>query len=673
MKKNQKPELLLPAGNLDMALAAFEGGADAVYAGLSDFNARKRARNFSYNEMYSLIDHAEKTQKKVYLTLNTLVKNKETFDIIDILSRIVQMNPAGIIIQDWGMYYILKKHFPSLPLHASTQMGLHNSLGAIDALEKGFKRIILARELTFSELKTISTLSNIELEIFVHGSLCYSFSGYCLFSSYLGGMSANRGLCKQPCRRLFNIGKEQQYLFSLKDLQLIEMIPEIMKLGISSLKIEGRMKSIDYVYKTAKAYRMVINDNNKIMEAKKLLQEDMSREKTSYFMGEELQNVFTETPSVGKLIGAVEEIREKGIVFETCADFHKNSKIRIVGQHDLDADIIEVNLMSQENNPGHHLHIAHKGMKINLEINTQNIEIGDEIYLISDKTDIRLPKITIKKFNFNPMTSIKKQVSKNNLHVDPKRKNKEIFLRIDHPDWIPIIPFDQIKGLFLNFTKRYWQDKQDFIESILPYKDKIIIEFPVFISEDNILYYRDFVKDIIAMGFSNFSISHISQKHLFPKQEKLAIYSNENIYGLNDFAIQFLKTNEITQHIYPYENDIDNLLTGTDRSGIIPLYYFPKLFYSRMPLNVRNDEMFNDTKNEYQKFIRDGMTIISAKAPVSLYQYTEKLLNKGFNRFLADLSFTIPDVSLINKLLNGFEESSHFSNSGKFNFKKGLW
>ncbi len=671
MKKNQKPELLLPAGNLDMALAAFEGGADAVYAGIGDFNARKRAKNFSYNEMYTLIDYANLHQKKVYLTLNTLVKNKETYDLIDTLAKLTQMKPSGIIIQDWGIYYIMKHLFPQINIHASTQMGLHNSLGAIDGLDKGFKRIILARELTFSELKTISSLSNIELEIFVHGSLCYSFSGYCLFSSYLGGMSANRGLCKQPCRRLFNIGREQHYLFSLKDLQLIDMIPEILKLGISSLKIEGRMKSVDYVYKTAKAYKMVLNDINRISEAKKLLEEDLSREKTNYFMGEHLQDVFTESPSVGQFIGKIEKISKDRIVFETNNEFHKHSKIRIIGQHDQDADIIEINEISADGEENLHISKAISGMKVSLPISTDKLEIGDEIYLVSDRFEIKLPKLKIKKFNFEIVPINKRNLIK--INSNAVKRPQEIYFRIDHPDWLSFINLEQVKGIFLAFTKKYWIDKDDFIDTISKIKEKAIIELPIFISEDNLLFYSDLIKALRQLGFKNFALSQLSQKHLFDRINEVNLCSTESVYLMNDFAVQMVKNNQIKNYIYPYENDIDNLLTGIDRLGIIPLYYYPKLFYSRMPLNVRQDEEFSDTKNEYKKFIRDGMTIISGKTPVSLFQYSEKLKNKGFSRFLADLSYISPDVSLINKLFIAFEESMSLNKVSKFNFKKGLW
>ena len=301
----KKPELLLPAGNIDMAMCAFEGGADAVYAGMQQFNARQRAKNFSKNEMASLIEYAHQNNKKVYFTLNTLLKNKETYELVDLLEELNIMRPDAIIIQDWGVYYLISKYFKQNKIHASTQMGVHNSIGNEDAKNRGFERVVLARELTFHELEEVAKKKTTQLELFIHGSLCYSMSGHCLFSSYLGGMSANRGLCKQPCRRLFAVSKEQHYLFSLKDLQLIDYIPEIIDLGIESLKIEGRMKSADYVYNTARAYRMAIDDNNRIEEAKNILNRDLARDKTAYFMGSDIHDIFS-SPTVGGYLGKVD-------------------------------------------------------------------------------------------------------------------------------------------------------------------------------------------------------------------------------------------------------------------------------------------------------------------------------------------------------------------------------
>ena len=279
----KKTELLLPVGNTETFYAALEGGADAVYLGLKHFNARGRALNFSNRQIPVLIDLAHKNNRKVFITLNTVIKNKELPELIDVVDFLNKIKPDAVIIQDWGVYHIIKKYFTVLTVHASTQMANHNSLGAIYSYEKNFERVILARELTLQEAEEVNQKSKIQTEVFIHGALCYSFSGMCNFSSYLGGHGANRGICSQVCRRAFDTGKDAKYFYSLKDNQQIENIHNLIEAGVYSLKIEGRMKSSDYVYKVARAYRAVIDDKANLPYAQELLQTETGRKKHLIF------------------------------------------------------------------------------------------------------------------------------------------------------------------------------------------------------------------------------------------------------------------------------------------------------------------------------------------------------------------------------------------------------
>ncbi len=196
----------------------------------------------------------------------------------------------------------------------------------------GFERVILARELTMSELQSISTQNYVDLEMFVHGALCYSFSGLCLLSSYIGGIGANRGLCTQPCRRVFEVNSEKKYLFSLKDNELLNHVSELTKLGITSFKVEGRMKSAEYVYRVAKAYRMMIDNPEKTEEAGKLLQYDMGRQKTSYFAGGDVRDALSGFPDTGLFIGTVTGSSSAAIKVETSHPLETGNRIRIHGK-----------------------------------------------------------------------------------------------------------------------------------------------------------------------------------------------------------------------------------------------------------------------------------------------------------------------------------------------------
>ena len=253
-------ELLAPAGNLECALAAFDEGADAVYAGLKKFNARERTENFSGEEMSKLIAYAHKHGRKVYVTFNTLVKENELDEAAAELARLERLRPDAVIVQDVGIVRLARKYFPALTLHGSTQMSLHNSAGLRVAAELGLSRVILERQTTLTELETMMRSNPpVEVEIFIHGALCCCISGTCLLSSWLGGWSGNRGKCKQPCRRRHRSAEGNGFFLSAQDLETLEILPRLLKSGVSAFKIEGRLRRPDYVSNVVAAYRMAMD------------------------------------------------------------------------------------------------------------------------------------------------------------------------------------------------------------------------------------------------------------------------------------------------------------------------------------------------------------------------------------------------------------------------------
>ncbi|MHB8811168.1 MAG: U32 family peptidase, partial [Desulfobulbaceae bacterium] len=255
----QRLELLAPAGSLEAFFAALDNGADAVYCGLKEFSARVKAKNFTLAEVERLTASAHRERKKLYVTLNTLIKEAELPKLIDILAGLAGMGVDGIIIQDLGVWRLARTWFPELALHASTQMTVHNGAGVRMLEQMGFVRAVLARELSLAEIAEIRQQTAIELEHFVHGALCFSISGQCFFSSTVSGMSGNRGRCAQPCRRRYQHRGQPGYHFSTSDLCAIDLLPDLIEAGITSFKIEGRMKSAEYVARVVAAYRLVLD------------------------------------------------------------------------------------------------------------------------------------------------------------------------------------------------------------------------------------------------------------------------------------------------------------------------------------------------------------------------------------------------------------------------------
>lgn len=258
-------ELLAPAGNYDAFLGAVNAGADAVYLGGQQFGARAFADNFTQEEIVRALRVAHFYGKKVYLTVNTLLKERETASLGAYLSPFCEAGLDGVIVQDFGVLCYIRDHFPGLPLHVSTQMTVTGARGAAYLKEQGAVRIVPARELSLEEVKKIREEADVEVECFIHGAMCYCYSGQCLFSSILGGRSGNRGRCAQPCRLPYEIydGKKRlsgsNYPLSLKDMCTIEYLPALLAAGIDSFKIEGRMKRPEYAAGVTAVYRKYID------------------------------------------------------------------------------------------------------------------------------------------------------------------------------------------------------------------------------------------------------------------------------------------------------------------------------------------------------------------------------------------------------------------------------
>ena len=256
------PELLSPAGSLQAFEAAIEGGADAIYVGGASFNARINAKNFTADELREAVKLAHAYGVKVYQTINIMIHGRETEELIGAAVSSAEMGVDAFIVSDLGAASVIHRVLPEMPLHASTQMSVHNSMGARLLADHGFSRVVPARELSKNDIQTLVDENPLEVEIFIHGAMCVSHSGQCLFSSLVGGRSGNRGLCAQPCRLPYGCDSErvgERYPLSLKDMSLSGHVTDIIDSGVASLKIEGRMKSPEYVYGVTKIWRRLLD------------------------------------------------------------------------------------------------------------------------------------------------------------------------------------------------------------------------------------------------------------------------------------------------------------------------------------------------------------------------------------------------------------------------------
>ena len=285
-----KPELLAPAGSPATWAAAIEAGADAVYLGLKSFSARAFAANFTQAEMARVVELTHERGARIFVAINALIKENELPQAVRALESLSRIKPDALIIQDLGLFKLVKEYYPEFEVHASTLMAVHNLEGLSVLAGLGFDRAVLARELTLKEIIRLTERSPLGLEVFIHGALCFSFSGLCLMSGFLGGKGSLRGACTQPCRRRYASGRMKGFFFSPTDLDVTDYVAQLRTLPISAFKIEGRMKGAEYVSRVVRAYRILLDAPESDLEyaltqARGLVEASMGRKRSSGFLG----------------------------------------------------------------------------------------------------------------------------------------------------------------------------------------------------------------------------------------------------------------------------------------------------------------------------------------------------------------------------------------------------
>ena len=416
-------DLLSPVGDFECLKAAVQNGADSVYLGGSSFNARASAANFDKEALKEAIRYAKLRNVKVNFTLNTLIKDDEFEDAVNLAKYVYMLGADAIIVQDLGLAKYIIDNLPKMDVHASTQMTIHNLQGVL-ALEKlGFKRVVLARELSLSEIEYICSNSNIEIEVFAHGALCISYSGQCLLSSSIGARSGNRGRCAQPCRLPYELIDENAklldkgYLLSPRDLCTLNYIPELIKAGVKSFKIEGRMKTPEYVSVVTSIYRkyidLALTNNEYYVEDEDIKRLMQVFNRGSFSSGnledeENLKYVYKEKPNnMGLYIGNVSSFnKNKGLI-----TFKTNESLSIGDNISLEKEAHKYTVSELMKNK-QNIPRAFPGDLITIGRMKGNISLGDKIYKLSSKSlsksitefynleHVKIPltcKITIKK------------------------------------------------------------------------------------------------------------------------------------------------------------------------------------------------------------------------------------------------------------------------------------
>lgn len=686
--------------------AAIGEGADAVYLGLKSFNARLRSSNFAWNQFESAVQAVHKLGKKIYVTVNTVVEESETERLYRFLSYLDKIGPDAILVQDFGVVRMVQEFFPRLVMHASTQMNA-SSAAAVNLLSKeGIKRVVLARELQGEEIRSIRHNTASELEVFVHGALCVSESGLCLFSSYLGGKSANRGMCTQACRRYYEAesgagAKEKGYYFSPNDLQLIDRIPFLAEAGVDSFKIEGRMKSAEYVGSVTAAYRYVLDHwredkEGAIAAGKRMLATDFARAKTHFlFDGADSSKFLNpdQAGGTGIYLGKIDAVRtEKNAESDGTSEMSgAGQKFALLkgGSYDPEAgDSIRIH---KKDDSGR---VSYKVQSVKRFANAKDrpepwISVpddasrGDSVYLLQTKSMSKRYKRVLasdlSQFRLQPggerlpvldLTPLQKET----LSFFPEGTYIQVSTVSDLYAVAPEHPVRFIIELNTE-TRRSLIDKK---EALPCGKKQVFISLDPFCPPKTQEVLENDIEALGALGFTQWVVNNPAHIALL-KNKNVRIIGGPYLYTFNRWAVSWLENQNIDAFIMSYETSLKNLemiFEGTQRSRMmICLFSYPALFRMRFTLPESYDfSWFADKEGMMFRALStpDGSFVMPEK-PFSIIDRMQHLRKLGFSRFLIDMSKTAVRRADIKALMRALYKGEALPDTSRFNWKDGFY
>ncbi len=694
--RGNTPELLAPAGSRECFFAAIDSGADAVYLGLADFNARLRAKNFTTRDLSILVPYAHSRNVKVYVTLNTLIKQSEIAPALNALYQLDQLGVDAVIAADIGLMRLAKDNFPNLRIHGSTQAAAHNGYGVDFLSTLGVKRVVLARELSLEEIEETTKRSSIETEVFIHGALCYSMSGMCLASSFIGGASGNRGRCTQVCRRRFKtdgINTVNGYFFSPNDLQALPFIGKLIKAGVACFKIEGRMKGAEYVSTVVKAYRQAIDNPDDVDIAEKALLFDFGRAKTAFFMnGMRGEAIDPNRPSgTGIFLGTVVDVDGGAFcisVIDNIANIddltiERNDRLRVHPQDGFEGVSCKVACCQSINNNGNLIKITPS--------QPLKCAIGDSVFLIgkgSVNTDINIDIDTgiNTAVNIKPTfpqakriaDSLTPQLAPDNT-VNKNSSTKPIlWFKADTLRWLDLITATPCQRLIFDADVGEIEALINAPDILKTWRSRLSIALPPFIEEPKLALWRGIVDKCLYAGLRSFTISNVGHFPLVKGADR--IVADSLLWCLNRFTRAELLKRGINNFVFSWEDEYLNIRDNVyppPQSGAIPavapIYGRPPLFISRMnPAVNSNDPVADPHGDTFFVSTKNALYYTLPTTPVCLFAKRKKLSECGVNDFLIDVSFHEPSYELIDELINGYKQCVRIGGGTIFNFKAGL-
>ena len=668
--------------------AAVENGADAVYLGLKQLSARASATNFTLEELAVLLPFAHQRKVSIYVALNSILTAPDFPAILDLLQALADLKVDALIVQDPGIFFLARRFFPSLRLHASTLMAIHNHAGVNQLARMGARRVVLARELNLQEIRDITGRTAVELEIFVHGALCYSYSGLCLASSFRGGHSGLQGRCVQPCRLQFKQGRKEGFFLSCNDLCLLPLLPELKRLRIAAFKLEGRMKTADYVAQVVRAYRLVLDappqDEKEVLaEARELLARSPSRRLTlGYFSDNASAEILSphRSGSSGQWVGTIKRVEGKRSLVVLRHDLRAGDRLRPEASEGKEKQAFTVSEMFSEN--GNPLSFGRAGEKVLIVAKT---ELRREERLIRVGTGDKLPggawprirhEIPVgehfgRKFRQSedwrsgwPQPDSAGPGSGESLIIKVARTGDMVEAFRSPARWVVLSAtrsnLERVARQRLSIAQ-----KQRFAWS-LP---------PLFAGKDD-EYYRLAVRSFCDRDFRTWELNNWGHFDFFDAREGLNLLAGYRFNVRNSAAMAELAFAGCRWSVLSLEITREELqLLGQDAFRnilVVSLYSWPPLFTSRLAPGLDEGKPFRTPRNETCFLEKQGgMTLIYADRPVNWLDHLPILRDCGFRNFLLDLSEgprdRLPSLEL---LLQGCRQARADKPYSDFNFDR---
>lgn len=723
-------ELLAPAGSLDHFAAAVQSGADAVYVGAPGFNARNPSREFQFDELRAMSSYCRDHDLSLYIALNSLIREVELPGLIKVLAELEKIAPSALIVQDLGVIELARKYFPRLKIHGSTLMLAHNSAGVEKLADLGCSRVVLARELTVEEIRNIARKSSAGLEIFIHGAMCFSYSGGCLFSSYHGGKSGLRGNCVQPCRRKYSVASstpkkrgsqgKSAYYFSMNDLEGIDLVDEFERIGIASLKIEGRLRSVNYVKQVVRAYRLVMDADLSDLkeakeEAKELIQRALGRKSsTGFFLSDKPQNAIAahHSGNIGTYLGRFSRIKKEGSHYWGLISpkhrFQAGERFRLHAETSGERVAFTAREIDKTDADEYRLALPPnlRPEMVRGVVSLYRVDVKNQERLEPGEAPLNLPVLAPAPSEVASIRKKSKRISDLLGHagplpgISPKKgtvrkstqKPIELWVRLDSVGLIfQRLPFP-VDRFVLPIEKRTLAETGQLKKYYGREKNRVVWALPPILHERSFPAFRKNIEILLRSGFRTFQISSLGQLSFF-KNTQASIYGDYTFNVLNSQAMNKLVELGLSGFQFSIEADRSSLSKGLNgyRSKVfekgpkkrgdrkehtrkplvgLTVYGVPPLFISRadtghLPYNQR---IVSPKGEQFVMSKKAGLSYTRPVKPFSLLPFQKELQHMGLDYMVVDLSSMRTGKREMEELGERISAKNRLSRLSTFNF-----